>query len=764
MTNQGPYAPRWVGAYELLDRVATSATGSVWRGRDHALGRNVALKQVASGAVRSVAQLRTEARLLARLSHPNIVGVIDLFEGPSELWLVEEWVDGLTLSAVLGLAGRFSAIQAVGAVRGGLLGLDYAHANQVVHGDVSPANLLLDYGGTTRLVDFGLAQPAGGTGVTGTPGYLSPEAAWGLPLMPASDVYSAAAVLVLLLRGRPLFEGPTAEAVLAAQFRPGAVDLSGVAGPIRTVLQAALTPNPAERPAHAGEFLALLDDAAERTFGAGWLAGASVVGLVSAAVTAGVAATAGAPVVAGAALVQAPPPMLPPMQGPPPVIQPAAAGSPDRSGGGALTRHLRRALRSRRLVASIGAGVVAVTATSVILAQHGGSPHAAAANRPPAASSPTAAIRPAAFDLHAVDWDSITLPGGACFTHHDITLHNGKATLPLPPLSPSSGPGGYALTRNGAPQYGQLANGGPKVAVLGVLCTGTGTYAGTGLHTRWPGIAVFAAPAGHVQMLGFYFDGEYGTPVTGLPVTGEVLVPTQWRVQHGVITIVGTYLRGHDGACCPSGRGVTTLSYRNGKLVPTHVLLTGPGTGGPATTPSTPPSPPAATGAGRTISTTGYSGHKYVATVRAEDKVSDCAANSYGAPMINFFQQHPCPSGAGRRLVTIPFNGRTVALSMIAVDAQIGPSSDLYKYAAQLAKLENEAGTGSLDDLLRSGARPAGWPAAIPANEAFVVTGEDDTIYIFDAWYLDGSTANQDPALVKLTQDIFLTSITVGPF
>jgi len=232
-------------------------------------------------------------------------------------------------------------------------------------------------------------------------------------------------------------------------------------------------------------------------------------------------------------------------------------------------------------------------------------------------------------------------------------------------------------------------------------------------------------------------------------------------VQDGVIIVTGVYLQGNDAFCCPSGRGTTTISYRNGKLVPSGVISTGPAPGSPA---ATSPGAPTTTGVGRTITATGYDGQTYVATVRAEDTVSNCAANSYGSPVITFFQQHPCPSGAGRRLVTIPFKGRTVALSMVEADAQVGPPNDLYKYAAQLSKLENEAGTGGLDDLLRSGVRPAGWPAAIPANEAFVVTGQDDTIEIFDAWYLDGSTENQDPALVKLTQDIFLTNITVGPF
>jgi hypothetical protein len=60
--------------------------------------------------------------------------------------------------------------------------------------------------------------------------------------------------------------------------------------------------------------------------------------------------------------------------------------------------------------------------------------------------------------------------------------------------------------------------------------------------------------------------------------------------------------------------------------------------------------------------------------------------------------------------------------------------------------------------------RPPGWPARIPAHEAFVVAGEDATIAVFDLWYLDGSTTDQDPALVTLARDLFLTPITVGPF
>ena len=293
--NETVWGPKEVGGYQLLELVSSSPTGAVWHGRDPALGREVAVKQVARNAFASVERLRAEAQLLARLPHPNIVTVIDLVETPDQLWLIEEWIAGAILPEVVAHAGRLSAPQAVGTVRGALLGLAHAHANRIVHGDVAPANLLLDLHGTTRLIDFGLAGPAGAPGVTGTPGYLSPEAVRGQPLVPASDVFSAAAVLALLLRGRPLYEGTSPQTVLAAQFAPEQPDLRGIPGPVAAVLAGALSPQPGERPADAGRMLGLLDEAAEHSFGPGWWGAAGMAGAVSAAVTATVAG--GAPTV-----------------------------------------------------------------------------------------------------------------------------------------------------------------------------------------------------------------------------------------------------------------------------------------------------------------------------------------------------------------------------------------------------------------------------------------------------------------------------------
>ncbi len=725
-------APRRIGGYDLLGRVANTRTGSVWRGRDPALGRYVALKEVSTAAVQSVERLRAEARLLAHLSHPNIVGVVDLIETPGQLWLVEEWVEGATLPAVLQTVGRLSPVQAVAVVRGALLGLGYAHSRQIVHGDVSPANMLFDLHGTTKLVDFGLARLVGVPGVSGTPGYLSPEAARGMALQPASDVYSAAAVLALLLRGRPVFAGPTPESVLAAQFRGGAPDLSGIASPIGAVLHAALAPSAAQRPSDASHLLALLDQAADQSFGAGWLARSSVAGLVSATLTAGGALSAG--------LANQPVPL---------------AGTPMPRPGGTLDR-ARRLTRARRVLATAAtAAVVAAAAAVVVWHQHSRT-HPQATVAAGATNGVRSPVQATAFDLRTVDWNNSTVPGSACFQKHDIRLQDGHASLPIPSATL---PGGYVLDINLQPTYGKLAAG-PAVAVFGLMCAGTGSYAGTGLHTRWQAIAVYGAVGGHAKLLGLYRPGELGK------IGSSFLVPRGVRVAGGAIVASGDYLRGSDGACCPSGRGATTITYRNGSLVTGPVVVGAPAATAPApaTTPAPPLSSPPAPAVGRTITATGYSGRTYVATVRAEDTVTDCAAHSYGTPMISFFRRHPCPNGAGRRLVTIPFHGRTLALSMIQVDAQAGPRSNRDYWSTKLAQLEAAPGTGGLDDLLRSGVRPAGFPAIIPAHEAFVVTGQDASIEIFDAWYLDGPTADQDPDLVQLAHDIFLTRITVGPF
>ena len=238
--------------------------------------------------------------MLASLDDEHIVAVFDFVEEPDRVWIAEEWVDGVTIAALLAAFGRLTAEQSLGVLRGALLGLAHAHDRNLVHRDFSPANILADRAGTSKLVDFGLAAPVGGTGVCGTPTYMSPEAARGAPVGKSSDVYSAAAVLFSLLSGRLPFPAPSAAAMLHAHLEQSPPALSGHGPAMAELVAQAMAKDPAARPPDARAFLARLEEAARQRYGADWLERASIAGLVSAA-GAGAAAVVAVTSTAGAA-------------------------------------------------------------------------------------------------------------------------------------------------------------------------------------------------------------------------------------------------------------------------------------------------------------------------------------------------------------------------------------------------------------------------------------------------------------------------------
>jgi serine/threonine-protein kinase len=287
------------GDYEVLWPVAEGSTGRVFKATHIGLDRVAAIKEL-SPALRGrpgvVEQLRSEARVLAGLSHPNIVDLYDFVEEPDRVWLAEQWVDGASLATILDSHGPITPEQSVGVVRGAMTGLAHAHERGIVHRDVSSSNILADLGGTSMLVDFGMAGPAGtGTGsATGTPAFLSPEAARGdVPGKPG-DVYSAAAVLYLLLTGRPVFAG-SAPHVVRQHVEAEPPRLTDHGADLAELVARCLAKDPASRPQDAGEFLAALEQAARRRFGEAWLQRASIAGVVGTVVAgAGVAAAGGA--------------------------------------------------------------------------------------------------------------------------------------------------------------------------------------------------------------------------------------------------------------------------------------------------------------------------------------------------------------------------------------------------------------------------------------------------------------------------------------
>lgn len=277
--------------YERIGVVAQTATTTLWKGFDTALKRPVALKQVTRADAADV--VRREAATLARLRHPNIITVHDVFDAADSVWLVEQWITGAPLTAVLSRTGQLRAIDALALMHGALSGLAYAHDQNVVHADVTPSNILIDQTGTPMLVDFGLAAAPGETSTGGTPGYMAPEAAARGQIDKRSDVYSSCVVLAELLEGERLF--PQSQLAVTRQQR-AVPALDGIERPVAVVLHTGLDPDPAARPADAKTLLAQLEEAIEETHGRGWLAlaGLGALGSTAATISAGVKLTSAA--------------------------------------------------------------------------------------------------------------------------------------------------------------------------------------------------------------------------------------------------------------------------------------------------------------------------------------------------------------------------------------------------------------------------------------------------------------------------------------
>jgi serine/threonine protein kinase len=250
--------------YQLIELLANGGMGQVWRARDVALERPVAVKVLLTEHAdrAAVTRFQREARLSAGLTHPNIATVHDFgYARPAPGWsgervafLVMELVDGEPLSAVLRREGRLAPDRTLHIVRQTADGLAAAHAAGVVHRDVKPGNLLIASGTTVKIADFGIAwsrlsEPLTGTGnVMGTAQYLSPEQANGAMAGPASDVYALGLVAYECLTGRRAFEAASAVevALMHANSTPDPLP-AGVPGSVRTLVSRMVAKDPDER-------------------------------------------------------------------------------------------------------------------------------------------------------------------------------------------------------------------------------------------------------------------------------------------------------------------------------------------------------------------------------------------------------------------------------------------------------------------------------------------------------------------------------------
>ena len=260
---------RVAGRYELLRPLGHGAMATVDLAHDVELDRRVALKRLAENLARDEDLERRflrEARLAARLAHPNVVRVFDVGEDDGRPFIAMEYVEGETLAELLARRGPLPAAEVARLGTQMCAGLAAAHAAGLVHRDVKPQNLLLGTDGVLKLGDFGIAAGHEGTRLTlagtvlGTAGYLAPEQARGEQVTAAADIYAVGAVLYELLVGEPSRTVGSLAELGSAEFEPPDLAARAPEAPRELVaaVTACLSARPEDRPSSAASLARLL--------------------------------------------------------------------------------------------------------------------------------------------------------------------------------------------------------------------------------------------------------------------------------------------------------------------------------------------------------------------------------------------------------------------------------------------------------------------------------------------------------------------------
>jgi serine/threonine-protein kinase len=222
-------APKTIGRYEIIDELGHGAMGSVFRAKDPAMDRIVAVKTIHSGALASEQSSEyrqrffREARAAGALSHPGIVSVFDVGEHEGTPFLVMEFIAGRTLSDAI-KKGERSSLERVCEIGQQIAeALGHAHRKGVIHRDIKPANILLaasetDGAEQAKITDFGVAKLAAGEITTtgqllGTPAFMPPEQFTGGPIDGRADLFSLGVILYWMATGEQPFPGETMSAV-----------------------------------------------------------------------------------------------------------------------------------------------------------------------------------------------------------------------------------------------------------------------------------------------------------------------------------------------------------------------------------------------------------------------------------------------------------------------------------------------------------------------------------------------------------------------
>jgi len=264
------------GRYRLEAKLGSGGMSTVYLARDTTLDRPVAVKVMHREMSEQADQLerfRQEARAVAKISHPNVVAVIDAGEDGGYPYIVFEYVEGETLKARINRVGALDVQESLAYAIEIARGLTVAHARKMVHRDIKPQNVLIDAEGRAKLTDFGISRQLEKDGLTatgrvlGTTDYVAPEQAMGRGADQRSDIYSLGVVLFEMLTGHVPFQADSQVGVAMKHVNEELPDVQAdrpeLSAATALVVERATAKDPTKRYADIGEMIDDLSTALE---------------------------------------------------------------------------------------------------------------------------------------------------------------------------------------------------------------------------------------------------------------------------------------------------------------------------------------------------------------------------------------------------------------------------------------------------------------------------------------------------------------------